>query len=640
MLDFEDILFVKSDPGAYPHMCDQYYGGFARGGGGLYVLEHFRAEPKLRDLIAGRLPSGSYLSPDLSFDAKKIAFAYVKVNPQRKPAFGGTPETCYHVYTINVDGTDLRQLTDGPWDEFDPCWLPEGDLVFISARRGGHTRCSARPTPTYTLHRMRADGSDLVRRSSHETQEWHPVVGNDGSLIYTRWDYVDRNTNLAHSLWTCLPDGSGARELFGNYNFDRKPWGEWHPQPIPGSHKVMAIAGAHHGYAFGSVLLIDPRRGLDGLGSVERLTPDVPFPEAEGYPFSAYTTPLPLSEDFYLVSYSPAWDTCTSAHTVTQGLYLMDRWSDRELLYRDLAVSSVSAIPLRPRPRPLAVRPVGRSATPEGRFLLLNVYDSQAPLPPAKVTELRIIQVPPKTTYMVDRPRISMAHQISARHLLGTVPVESDGSAYFTAPAGIPLYFQAVDADGMAVQSMRSLAYLQPGETRSCVGCHEPRQTAPPVHLPLAARRAPSARQPGPDGTRPFSYVRLIQPILDRHCVSCHGGAQPAGQVVLTGQYVKPSDSFTASYTALARKSLVPWFDSIHSGEWIPRTTPGQFGARQSRLIALLRAGHEGVKLPPEDLRALCLWVDLNIPFYGVYEPQQVAIQRAGGVVPVGEIVQ
>jgi hypothetical protein len=205
--------------------------------------------------------------------------------------------------------------------------------------------------------------------------------------------------------------------------------------------------------------------------------------------------------------------------------------------------------------------------------------------------------------------------------------VEEDGSAYFTAPTGLPVYFQALDENGMAVQTMRSLTYLQPGETASCVGCHEPRDTTPTNHSPLALRRAPSSIRPGPDGSLPFSYPRLVQPVLDRHCVSCHGAQDPADGIRLTGDHAG-SDPYSFSYRALAKKDWVHWFDSVNGGEWIPLSTPGQFGARASRLTALLREGHERVTLSPEDLERISLWIDLNVPFYGVYEPEQVAAQR------------
>lgn len=656
LLDFDRLLFVQRHPGRFAHMCDQYYGTYARPGGGVFVLEDCWTRPRARNLVGGQLPVGSFLSPDLSWDGKEILFAYCRVpEPAAKDAFGPvfrsdadalrygrwTADVRYHVHRVKVDGSGLRQLTDGPDDDFDARWLPNGQIAFISTRRGGHCRCGGRPVPTYTLHRMRADGTDLCRLSHHETNEWHPAVANDGRLLYTRWDYVDRHTNLAHSLWATNPDGTDPVAVFGNYSHGRKPWGEWHPQPIPGSHKLLAVAGAHHGYACGSLLLIDPLRGTDGLASVTRLTPDVPFPEAEGWPMHAFTTPRALSEKYYLASYSPNWSTRDASHQVTQGLYLIDAFGNRELIYRDPRISALDPIPLKSRPRPAIRAESVRHATEgEGEFLVANAAAGRyGAAPPLKA--LRVIQILPKTTYHSNNPKISAARQISARYLLGTVPVEADGSAYFKAPAGVPLYFQTVDGDGLAYQTMRTITYLQPGEKRACVGCHEPRHTAPPGgRVPLAALRPPSTLTPGPDGSMPFSYPRLVQPVLDRHCVRCHGPEKAEGKVRLTGAFTRESGPHSESYRNLTRSDLVHRFNSSSGSEWLPTTTPGQFGARRSRLIELLRAGHHGVRLDRESLERLVLWVDLNVPFYGVYEPAHVAAQRAGKVVPLDEIAR
>jgi len=671
LLDFDRLVFVKRQPGVFAHMCDQFYGCLARPGGGLFALENLGGDLKTRDLLAGRLPSGSVLSADLSFDGRQIVFAHTRNPGSPKARWEWTPELSYHLYLMNADGTGLRQLTDGPDDDIHPRFLPDGGIAFISTRRGGYCRCGARPVPTYTLHRVEPDGSGLTRLSHHETNEWTPAVTNDGRLVYTRWDYVDRHTNLAHSLWTSLPDGSNPAVLFGNYNFLKKPWGLWYPEAVPGSGKFVAIAGAHHGYAEGSLVLIDPRRGQDGLEPLERLTPDVPFPEAEGWPTRNYASATPLSEDFYLVAYSPAWSARSNLFRIPLGLYLLDRWGHRELLYRDPAIASMCPIPLRPRPLPhvLPIAEVteegGRRSvrlfvpTPErrdehegerrdeqdggaptGRLLLLNVYQSTEPFPRVPIRNLRIIQILPKTTIVADAPRVSAARQVSARYLLGTVPVEADGSAFFTVPAGVPLYFQAVGEDGMAVQSMRSITYVQPGETLTCSGCHEHRASAPPNAVPLAAQRPPSAIAPGPDGSMPFSYPRLLQPVLDRHCVRCHTGADAKGGVRLTGVFTPKSGQHSESYQALATRKLVHRFDSVNGGEWVPRTYPGQFGARASRLIEILRKGHYDAKLNAEEFGRFSLWIDLNIPFYGVYEPAQVAEQRRGGTVPLAAIVK
>ncbi|MEW6355679.1 MAG: discoidin domain-containing protein [Planctomycetota bacterium] len=640
LLDFDKLIFVKRHTGVFPHMCDQYYGCYASPGGGIFVLENTRGNIRVREIIGQEVMPGSYMSPDLSYDGHRIVFAHSRATGDRK---GGcwTPEVCYHLFTINVDGSGLRQITDGPHDDFDPRFLPDGDIVFISTRRGGFCRCGGRPVPTYTLHRASPDNAAIRCISWHETNEWNPSVLNDGNLIYTRWDYVDRHTNVAHSLWTARSDGSNPMAFYGNYNFGKKPWGVWQARAIPGSRKVLGIAGAHHGYAEGSVVLIDPADGQDGLEPVTRITPDVPFPEAEGWPMSNFTTLWPLSEDFYLVSYSPRWSSKRRSTGLTPGIYLLDRWGHKELLYRDPAIPSESPTPLQARPKPVTHSCTVDWAGPRtGRFLLHDVYQSTEPMERGRIKKLRVVQVLPKSTYRSDHPKISRARQISARHLLGAVPVEEDGSAYFEAPAGVPLYFQAVDDRDKAHQGMRTITYVQPGETLSCVGCHEPRNTTPPNRLPLAVRRPPSQIEPGPDGTRPLSYLRLVQPVLDKHCIKCHSGPEPKKGIRLTGKLGGSEAAHCESYRTLATRERVHWFDSVNGGEWVPRTYPGKFGAMASPIIEMLDKGHNDVKLSPDEFRRLCIWIDLNIPFYGVYLPEHVEAQRRGEAVPVEAIMQ
>ena len=266
------LLFVTHEPCGFnewrdgSHMCDQYYGfhgtqnGISRGDG-LYILENpFSDKPVARNILAGKvIESGAWkgqtldgcaiISPDIDWDGKRIAFAAVKNNSKLDKWEDGT---CYHVFTCNLDGSNLRQLTSGPWNEFDPCWLPNGRIAFISERRGGYVRCSGnRPVPSFTLHTMFDDGTDIVRLSHHETNEWHPSVNSDGMIVYTRWDYVDRGSGQAHHAWTCFPDGRDPRELNGNTRINAKttPRMEMNIRQIPGSRKYVSTATPHHGWA-------------------------------------------------------------------------------------------------------------------------------------------------------------------------------------------------------------------------------------------------------------------------------------------------------------------------------------------------------------------------------------------------------
>jgi hypothetical protein len=655
LLDFDKLLFIKRhDSVGVFHMCDQYYGCNAKPGGGLFVLaDPFGPNPKLANLLEnsvvekGRLTgddlsTGAFLSPELSYDGRTILFAYTQAKAYEKyqgnTAYEWGPEISYHVFRVNVDGSNLVQLTDGPWDDFDPCFLPNGRIVFVTERRGGYLRCG-RHCPVYTMYSMEPDGSDVICLSFHETHEWHPSVNNEGMIVYSRWDYVDRDTNIAHHIWTCYPDGRDPRSFHGNYPVRResRPWMEMSIRAIPGSHKYVATTGSHHGNAFGSLVLIDPRIEDDlAMSQLVRLTPEVPFPESEGRPirnYMCYATAWPLSEDDYLCVYD--------AEAKNRGIYWIDRFGNRELIYRDPSISCLSPIPLRPRHRPPVIpeatvqTAVARQAAGADRpatIALMNVYDSDFEWPTGtKIEALRVIQLLPKSTAPPNQPRIGVANQTNARAVLGTVPVEADGSAYFEAPAGMPIYFQALDGQGMAVQSMRSLTYVHPGERLTCLGCHE-RKHRPPAELqtrPLALRRAASKIRPDVDGSRPFSYPRLVQPVLDRNCVGCH---QEKKALDLTGVI---EGNFTRSYGNLAGKYGFYFHVSngsintgVHGGS---RSIAGKFGAQASELLKYMDQRHYGVKLSPEDYHRLVLWLDCNSEFLGSYE--NVAAQLRGEVV-------
>ena len=615
-------------------------------GGGIYVLERPGRSPEVRDLIDGRLPKGNYTTLALSYDARTVYFAFAE-RAESKPEFYSPQRRCFHIYAMNVDGTNLRQLTEGPDDDFDPCPLPDGGIAFMSTRRGGFGRCHNpwEPLPAYTLHRMDASGRNVRTLSFHETNEWHPAVLHDGRIVYCRWDYVDRSAANYHGLWVSNPDGTNPAILFGNYT--QRINACFQPKAIPGSDKVVFVAGAHHADVGGSLVLVEPDRyGLDGASAQDRfeaievLTPEVCFPEAPGWPKTYFHSPWPLSQDDYLVASSfdplPGMGPGVKQDTYT-GLYYFDRFGNLELLYRDPDHSCMYPAPLEPRPiPPVVASALDADLGQEGEFVLTNVVKSLLPLPLSRpIRQLRLFQVLPKTTtHVANQPRIGHANAESARMMLGTVPVEADGSAYFRAPARKPLYFQAVDEAGHAVQTMRSITYLQPGEKRSCIGCHEPPGTiAPNAQNLLALRRGPSRIKPGPTGTQPMSFPLLVQPVLERHCVRCHdGGAGPQkGPPILTAE---PAGTFSRSYQGL--RPYVRWYE--WGGESIHEigTRPGQMGADESRLLSILadETHAECVQMPREDYVRLCIWLDANVPFYGTYDKEAQLAQRDGQAVP------
>ncbi|HUW63031.1 MAG TPA: hypothetical protein VMZ06_18655 [Candidatus Bathyarchaeia archaeon] len=663
------VVFAKYVPGAFSHQLTQYYGRYARPGGGLFVLERPGESMAVRQLAAGVLPQGSYMQPEVTCDGQSVLAAFCAVDTPPQDTRNGDPGRYFHLYEFAADGSGVqagrphhkgpRQLTDGPYDDFAPRELSDGEVVFVSTRRGGWHRCGGIGCPVYTLTRMARDGTGIRTISYHETQEWDPAVLNDGRLIYTRWDYVDRNAVHYQQLWTTRPDGSSPVVYYGNNTLS--PAGIWEARPVPGSQCVMATAGAHHAMSAGSIVLVDVRHGVDGPDALTRLTPDAPFPETEApllpgwrapyaveppsrppemdrWPGQCYKSPWPISEEFFLAAYS--YDALIGEPTGNQanmfGLYLVDAFGNKELLYRDLNISSAWPVPLRPRKKAPAVAPAGAAGAPkEGTYFLQDVYESEPAIEKGSVKRLRIVQVLPKGTPIANTPRVGVANASPGKQVLGTVPVEADGSAYFNAPAGIPLAFQALDEKGQAVQIMRSLSYLQPAEVASCTGCHEPRLSAPPPRSerPLALRRAASAIEPGPDGSSPLSYPILVQPVLDKLCVRCHGGEKPAGPegkpIVLTGAI---EGEFTTSYNALAeRVAYSAWGKGkFPEGNGEPMTQPGAFGAKGSPLMKMLLAGHNKVELSPDDLDRLTTWMDANGLFYGTFDFEAQKRQQLG----------
>lgn len=686
LLNFDQLLFIKRHRALFDHMCDQFYGMAARPGGGLFILQDpFGASPQVRDVLAesvvtqGRLKGqklsggpnrparlsfdgvgnlsgeetagGSFLSPSLSYDGRTILFAYVECTGDRRhrhhtdASRGHWAEgRCYHVFKVNVDGSDLRQLTDGTWNDFDPCWLPNGRIAFITERRGGYLRCG-RVCPLYNLYDMAADGSDLNCLSFHESNEWHPTVTHDGRIIYTRWDYVDRHGVTAHFPWITRLDGTDSRALHGNFApRASRPDMELNVRAIPGSPKYVATAAPHHGQAFGSLIILDPQVvDDDAMGPVKRLTPEVAFPESQGGR-EVYGTAWPLSENYYLCVYDAEMQAATGRKRGpgNYGIYLVDSFGNKELIYRDPEIACLSPIPVRPTPMPAVTASASlasakmESVSPghagEATMAVVNVYDSLKPWPVGtKIKELRVLQVLPMSVPSGAPPhetgkRVGEAGDsvVPARWVLGTVPVEVDGSAFFKVPSYRELFFQALDERGLAVQSMRSATYVRNGERLVCQGCHEQKSRASvaSIAVPLALKREPSQPKPDVDGSNPFSYPRLVQPVLDRNCVKCHQ-ENPGKAPNLAREPIQKK--WFASYHNLVKYAFTSYGDGY-------RTIPGKFGARASKLMAMLEKGHHDLKLPEEDYHRLTLWLDCSSMFYGVFEKEGGESQLAGGL--------
>jgi hypothetical protein len=391
------------------------------------------------------------------------------------------------------------------------------------------------------------------------------------------------------------------------------------------------------------------------MSPVQRLTPDVGFPESQASTRTAlhYGQPWPLSEDYYLCSYEPVGRAPSSRK---YGIYLVDAFGNRELVYRDPDIACHSPIPVRPRPTPPVLpemsKRLAENRPDEAIVGVVNVYDSSKPWPEGtEIKALRVYQVFPlsiasaRVTHATGCQIPQAKDSINlTRAVLGTIPVEKDGSAHFVVPARKELYFQALDEDGLAITSMRSGTHFHPGQKVMCQGCHEPKYGTPGASSKstlIAMKRAPSRLEPEADGTSPFSYPRLVQPVLDRHCVKCHtknkGKKAPPldGAPIRTarGSYMNPKTMYSTSYVSLAPKFGFYNYGgrNFNDPKWY-RTTPGEFGARASKLYQMLKKGHHKLKLPPDDLRRITVWLDSCSVFYGVYEKEGGEAQLRGEI--------
>ena len=672
-----------------PHVCDQFFGfhanvkGAARGNG-LYVIDEPFAEgrrPVARSILYGKKvergalkgrclvqkpgwdseSNFAFLSPDVSWDGKEIVFSATEGEHRIRE---WDDATVFHVFRCRADGSGLVQLTGGAVNDLFPCWMPNGRIVFCSERRGGYGRCHQREVPNYTLHTMFPDGTDITCISPHETNEFEPSIDNDGRIVYMRWDYVDRGFNQAHHAWTAYPDGRDPRELQGNTRTNERIGchAQQSIRAVPDSRLYVATACGHHTLIRGSLVMIDPSAHDDGaMGQLRRLTPDQLFPESEtkhglSKNSGAYATDWPLSEKYHICVYdgdancqypdSPP-DMMRRKYDVT----LLDAFGNKICIYSHPTISCFDPMPLQARRCPPIIPHktlMGRPLDVDGRrpvlipddklpktavVQLMNVYNSRYPFPgdaaqPGSIKSLRIWEVLPKTMPYVGIPRLGACDQTPGRQCLGTVPVEEDGSAAFEVPVGVPIFFQALDADGCAVQTMRSDTYVAPGETLTCNGCHESREermrdAAGPT--PAALRRAPSRITPEPEGSKPYNYPRLVQPVLDAKCVSCHGENRKKGMPDLRRGDLKSSPfGFCRSFCEFISRSLVKIYTNTYSGPgWEKKgrqsdpfvqaySVPGEGGARASRLYRMLKEGHRGVKLTDEEMRRLVVFMDAN----------------------------
>ena len=653
-LDFNQVLFVEMP---FPkgsesrHETRHRLGYMAVPGARLLTLEGLRPDGRLTQLMPQAPLHGSFWRPDLSWDARKVLFCFKPHN-----------EKSFHLFEINVDGSGLVQLTDGPFDDLDPIYLPDERHIAFSTTRG-HTyvRCMP-PTSAFVLARCERDGSNMYFISANNEPDYLPSILNDGRILYTRWEYTDKPLWRAQKLWTVNPDGTQVLMYWGNQSV----WPDLmkDARAIPGSRRVMFTGSAHHNWFSGSVGIIDPDQGFNFPWGLAKVTADVNWPECGNGPldpaespryhasghYEAYYSPYPLNEQDFLVSANRDGKFV---------LYLMDTDGNRELIYEG-SQHVLHAMPLRPRPKPPVI--AERVAWPslaerehpgDGLIFSSSVYQGAPPELRDKAKFLRVFSIDAKTyTYWYKRPYISTGPVVSAvqsegvKRLLGTVPIEADGSVSFRAPASRPLHFQLLDERQRALHTMRSFVSVMPGEQRGCLGCHESHSRAPEAgHRAIALTKPPRQITPPPWPDQTVSYPRYVQPVLDKYCGQCHQGEGKARKVLdLTERPSEPI--FTEPYlTLIGRPSwgkpyrapeepapgfgiagmlMVEGYGTVDPKAYVTPPPMTSLSYR-SKLIDLVSSGeHHHVTVDEISRLRLIAWVDAMCPYMGDEEVREI----------------
>ncbi len=611
----DEILFAVRKPSIDGHWyasigyyaMDQCQPTFPMNSGGKLCIYNVKTK-QVRTIFED--PQGNIRDPQIHYDAKKLVFAYLPKGKRH-----------YSLYEINIDGTNLKQLTGqgedvspgmedystfSPpgWDDFEPAYLPSGEIIFCSTRANRYVQCWL--TQVATLYKCDADGGNLRALSANVEHDNTPWVLSDGQVAYMRWEYVDRFHMGFHHLWSMNPDGTRQMVLYGNQINHGTILA---PKPVPRSPKIVVTWSPGHGRRehYGRIALIDPRLGPDDPKGVQYISKG-----------NIHCDPWALSERHFLV-----------ANKAT--IEMLDGDGKTEVLYRlpeQLAKEGYWI----GEPRPLMKRqrePVLTDATDpsseHGTLALVNIYKGRKMwnVKPGTVKNLLVYEVLPKPiNYSGAMSEMSAGGTFSVERLIGSVPVSDDGCAYFTLPALRSVLFVAMDDKGHCVKRMHSFTSVMPGETTTCIGCHERRTEAPASNereqLARILRTEPVTPEPVAGVPEIFDYLRDIQPILDEHCLKCHNHDREEGGFNISGHWgpLYPIGYIQMSWRALFgdNRVILPYAEHSRSN-----FDPYEIGTGSSRLLELIEEGHEGVDMPQAQQKVIRYWLDAGANHAGTY---------------------
>ena len=558
---------------------------------------------------------------DLHFAARRMLFSSVGGNDR------------WHVFEIGIDGSGLRQITpdDQPdVDHYDACYLPDDDIMFCSTANFVGVPCVFGSAHVAMLYRMKPDGTGIRQLCFEQDHDWCPTMLANGRVLYSRWEYADTPHSNTRLLFHMNPDGTGQMEFYGSNSY--WPNSLFYARPIPAEPtKFVGIVTGHHGDArMGEMVVFDTALGRhEADGAVQRIpghgkkvVPIIRDQLTVGV-WPKFLHPYPLNEKYFLAA-------CRPTAKASWGIYLVDVFDNMLLLREEPGYALLEPVPLRPTQRP----PVLPDRTQPGRtdavVYLADVYQGNGlkGIPRGSVKELRLL-----TYHFAYQGMggllgvVGMDGPWDVKRIMGTVPVEEDGSAMFRVPANTPISLQPLDAEGKALQLMRSWLTAMPGEVLSCVGCHEPQNATPVRTRTLAAGRTATEIKPWYGPTRGFSYPREVQPVIDKYCVSCHNGTKAVDlrgtETIKDFSLVTPGNGggrggkFSVGYANLHRFVRRPGIESDYH-----LLTPMEFHADTTELVQLLTKGHYGVSPDREAWDRLLTWIDLNAPYHGTWSEQ------------------
>ncbi|MDR3228984.1 MAG: hypothetical protein LBT53_06195 [Puniceicoccales bacterium] len=669
--DFDSLVLVQRRPLNPSHVYTYHQEGISYDGG-LFTLDI--KTQKLTRLVDAT--DGIILDCQVSYDGKQILFSWKR-----------TRSTPFEIWRVNTDGSGLTRILADTANNMNACWLPDGGIAFMSDRKPAFAYCWTTSSPV--LYRANADGTDILRLSANYLTDFTPSITADGRILYSRWEYVDRPAIPIQSLWSINPDGTGLSGVFGNRALSPATFME--AREIPnGGGKILCVMTAHNGPCRGAIGLLDPAKGDNAQEFIRNLTPDVRVPDINdgirgNHIRGPYESPFPLDGTHYLVSRDGT--ILLRDYTGKLSETLLSPKSPTAIAATAAATQRRRAPPLgfyapqpvRPRALPKTPRRLhfpSADTAPWAEVVMHDVYTGLGTaVKPGEIKRLAIVQEMEKDTrsevsqrqFGFQFPVVSCGATYAPKRVWGFATVEADGSAHFKAPANIPIYFLPLDAEGRAVQRMRSFTHFMPGEQQSCVGCHDSRNYVSPVIANARRGRTLAAARPAETLTKPewgtadgFSFPRVVQPVLDKHCVSCHDGKIKNGTATLDLSGDR-TDYFNVAYEHLARKGTQAEHGNDARGgmarfgknpytSWIPTyndcesnildIAPKTWGSPVSRLADIVIAGHpdkhgkQRVALTPAERLRVLMWIDLNVPFYGTSQSLQPNLRGCRKVVP------